>query len=142
MSTNLLKYGDLMDIEFMKAEFLDKIESCLDGKLKIASYPKKKAKQRLYKIQTEENHLRGKRFLEDHFMTISDIIIFFFINKSIHKFLFLKFEIETSYKKICEWYNLMLDDENIKFYIGSGSYVVLNYLEELKKDKISDKKIE
>jgi hypothetical protein len=134
MSINVLKYADIMDIKFIRDEFFEKIESSLSQTLKIACYPKKKAKQRITKLNSTEygRKIFRERFLEDHFMTISDLIILYFVNNSVVVHPFLKTEIENNFEKICDWYSLMLKDENIKKYFCNYKTASLKYYQLIK----------
>ena len=108
MSVNVLEQGDKMSVDFVKAEFFDKIEGTLRESLKIACYPKSKARERSGRL------VASQRYLEDHFITISDLILFYFMSNVIQEHATLKSELERSYERICSWYASMKNDSGIR----------------------------
>jgi len=53
------------------------------------------------------------RYLEDLVITISDLLIYFFITRIIFKLDSVKCEMASNYPNICKWYMLMQSDDNI-----------------------------
>ena len=53
------------------------------------------------------------RYLEDFVITISDLLIYFFITRIIFKLDSVKCELASNYANISKWFMLMQSDENI-----------------------------
>jgi hypothetical protein len=106
MSVSIYEYGDTMDYNIIHNEFFEKIESSLNKVLKTECGKIKNC--------TETLDIKNLRYLENNRKTISDLIIFYFLNKTVLKHDKLKTKIESNYEKICCWYNTMLDDIYIK----------------------------
>lgn len=108
MSINVLENGDRLAEEFVKREFFDPIETTLKEPLKLAHQSKKKQRERNKFIEED------KRFLEDYFITISDLLLFYFVHHIVESYEHLRRLIETKYQRICEWYEQMSSDESVK----------------------------
>ncbi len=102
-------------------EFLEKIHEALESPLALASRDFKNQKQRSETLKLEENlnlsKLSERRFLEDHFITIADLIVFYFLTLILGRSEFrqkLIQEIECEFSLICLWYEQMKVDHNLK----------------------------
>lgn len=95
-------------------EYFQQIQDVLRKPLALATRNSKDIKQRSEKLKLEANSNLSKfgerRFLEDHFMTISDMIVFFFLTLILGKKEGLVEEIQNNYPEICLWYEQMKRD--------------------------------
>lgn len=114
-------YDNLNDLK-LRNNFFQSIDQTLNKPLELANRNRKLNKER-EKLLLNKNI----RFMEDHFITISDMILFFFICLIINKDSEIKNEL-TKYKSIIEWFQNMYNDSKItnsfinlhKFEILSG----------------------
>ena len=85
------------------------------------------------------------RYLEDFHITISDLIIFYYVTLVLKKCKnFHKVELEAKYHLVCAWYNNMKLDENVRKYflkeLKPADDFQLSDQNEPKIDKIDSKK--
>jgi hypothetical protein len=113
LSVRILEYADLMNRKFVYEEFFDKIESTLSEPLKLACIRKSKEKAKNIFLK-ENDYEKHERFLEDYFITISDLILFFFIERILCQYSSVKKELELKYKRICEWFMRMKQNSKVK----------------------------
>ncbi len=96
-------------------ELLERIHEVLERPLALANRSLKDQKQRSQALKEEINE---RRFLEDYFITIADLIVFYFLtlifNRSNDRKAELVREIERKYTLICAWYEQMKTDQIVK----------------------------
>ena len=78
----------------------------------LADRNKKVATQRSNSNKHSDNDTKP-RYLEDLVITISDLLIYFFITRIIFKLDSVKCELASNYANISKWYMLMQSDDNI-----------------------------
>ena len=105
----------------LRNEYLNKLEQTLSQKLCLAHRDKRSAKDRAAQLESANTH---KRYLEDYFMTISDMIVFFFLTQLLNEHVDLKQELENKYSHICAWYQLMLDDAKFSQAYAKNSAII------------------
>ena len=91
----------------LQNEYLNKLEQTLTEKLCLAHRDKKSAKSRAAQLESANS---DKRYLEDYFMTISDMIVFYFLTQLLNDHVEVQKVLEDKYSHICVWYQLMLED--------------------------------
>ena len=85
-------------------EFLTKIHEVLESPLVLANRNIKVHKDKNDQLKSEENFRIGDcRFLEDYFLTIADIIVFYFLTLILNKCKEVARELENNYSLICLW---------------------------------------
>ena len=116
-SINLFKQFKLAEAQDQSSEFysackdfLQQVEEILSKPLKLANRNRKLAKERDQKLASLSQE--ATRFLEDHFITISDLIIFYSISTLIElsKDGWLRSILQSEFKSTCTWYNRVLED--------------------------------
>lgn len=89
----------------LKREFFDTIELNLNKPLKLAN-TKERSKQKF--------NDQSDRYLEDRMITLSDLILFYHVNRILEKCTTLKTELELNYKLTCSWYNKLAKIDSIR----------------------------
>ena len=107
--------------------FLDAIEETLKKPLHLAHRNKKTDKKRAEQIQLNitsalktEFDNETKRYLEDFVITISDLMVYFFLTRILTNLDSVKSVLMSDYKNICKWYLLMQNDEQIFRVFSQG----------------------
>jgi hypothetical protein len=103
-----LKLVNEMEDSETRAKFFYTIETTLQRPLKLADRGKVERKWR------QSNQDSTIRFMEDYFITISDLILFFFVHECANKSDMIRAELKTNYKHIAKWYVHMSNDHSIK----------------------------
>lgn len=103
-----LKLVNKMDDSDMRVRFFHTIETTLQRPLKLADRGKVERKWR------QSNRNSNIRFMEDYFITISDLILFFFVHECANQSDMIRTELRTNFKETCKWYVNMSTDPNIK----------------------------
>ena len=88
-------------------EFFSQIEEILEKPLKLANRNRKLAKEREQKLASSHKDKEDEsvRFLEDHFITISDLILFYSITMlmELSRAGRIRKILQSSFKKTCKW---------------------------------------
>ncbi len=103
-----VKLVNEMDDFETRTKFFNTIETTLKRPLKLADRGKAERKWR------QSNKNSNLRFMEDYFITISDLILFFFIHECANNSDMIRTELINNYKHISKWYSHMSNDQKIK----------------------------
>jgi hypothetical protein len=114
-------YNNLNDSD-LRFNYFQTIDQTLSKPLELANRNRKLNKER-EKLLSNKNI----RYMEDHFVTISDLILFFFICLILNKDNEIKNEL-NKYKNINEWFRNMSNDSRIlKSFINLNKFTINFY---------------
>ena len=136
--------------------FFEKLETVLQTPLHLAQRNKRTDKSRIAQICSKKANSEQTndltRYLEDFIITISDLMIYFFVAKILTKLENAKSELEMNYRNVCKWFILMQNDEHIfgtfsfsqhkKIQFNLNDEICLNEKFELIQIQDEDQKLE
>ena len=124
-----------MNDAFGRKSFFENIEITLETPLHLAHRNKKTDKPRNAQINGNDVN----RYLEDFVITISDLLIYCSLTKMLNKLECIKSELETNYHRICKWYMLMQNDEQVFKAFSTGPKIQFNLINEQELSKKFEK---
>ena len=120
-------------------EFFESINETLRTPLQLASRNKKSILSRKQSTINDEKSM-NKRFLQDYFITISDLILFYYVTKILNESPNIKNIVEEKYTEICVWYKdvIKCDLRITECFSLDSAPIQFDYLAEFERLKISD----
>ena len=110
MSVKVCKTVHINDPETveLRKQFFKKIDETLRSPLQLACRNK-----RSFLNRKSDNQDNKKHFLQDYFITLSDLMIFYFVTKILNDSEETKKMVEEDFASVCFWYNQVKMDSKI-----------------------------